>query len=604
MENLFLEGRELLLKVNEYSFASPGVILKKCGYVGNWSFAVKNSRRSFVRNFAKAFLESGNDKFKEKKGEELKSSYLELREKKQLKIFPESFIDGYSRWVSTLIMLGKPYFNDSGNFKLGNKILKDELVELGLSSEIIETYKNPFNKSDISSKDLIKEKFPGINFDESLFDDDLLRKVESLNGFTRRDIAIECGYKKLDSNGIGYRPNLSSFNIALSLAKKKNNLNVSTNVPFEGRYIPYSNIFSLKNDTDLSESKLNPNEFNPNLKSTKTDREIIPFSGFQEWMENETNLSSTTIQSYLSAISIINKDLLEDDYIDIPLEEINSSKKLVEIKSNYFSIEKNRLFDQKCNRRYSAAFTKFILFKSTHQEQLKEEEQKQYSQNKNQEFNIFSNDKNIEKREKLSGQKLKKKVIEMFHNSLSENSICIRAGYPIENIGSFRRAFSKSANVTFGPLLRMMKELDKNESILASSISTSEKNQLFIEREIATSISNRRVRDTKFRKKVLALHGRKCACCEIRMEKLLEAAHIIPVTNNGTDHPSNGIPLCPTHHTAFDELLFTFDPNDLSVKVSNEIKKSDLNITQNNLSSLTDLEALKVREEFFLNGSF
>ena len=88
------------------------------------------------------------------------------------------------------------------------------------------------------------------------------------------------------------------------------------------------------------------------------------------------------------------------------------------------------------------------------------------------------------------------------------------------------------------------------------------------------------------------------------MGKLLEAAHIIPVTNNGSDNPSNGIPLCPTHHTAFDNLLFTFDPNNLSIILSSGISKSDLGITSNNITQMTDKNALQVRFQFFKKGSY
>jgi putative restriction endonuclease len=36
-----------------------------------------------------------------------------------------------------------------------------------------------------------------------------------------------------------------------------------------------------------------------------------------------------------------------------------------------------------------------------------------------------------------------------------------------------------------------------------------------------------------------------------------EAAHIIPVRENGPDDPRNGMSLCPRHHWAFDAGLFT-----------------------------------------------
>ena len=67
--------------------------------------------------------------------------------------------------------------------------------------------------------------------------------------------------------------------------------------------------------------------------------------------------------------------------------------------------------------------------------------------------------------------------------------------------------------------------------------------------------------------KELTKYGSVCACRDIAIETLLEAAHIIPVENNGNDDAVNGIPLCPTHHTAFDNFLFTINPSDKSIDV-------------------------------------
>jgi putative restriction endonuclease len=41
----------------------------------------------------------------------------------------------------------------------------------------------------------------------------------------------------------------------------------------------------------------------------------------------------------------------------------------------------------------------------------------------------------------------------------------------------------------------------------------------------------------------------------------VEAAHIIPRGDNGTNDPRNGISLCCSHHWAFDRLLWTLSPD-------------------------------------------
>ena len=62
------------------------------------------------------------------------------------------------------------------------------------------------------------------------------------------------------------------------------------------------------------------------------------------------------------------------------------------------------------------------------------------------------------------------------------------------------------------------------------------------------------VRDKRFSKNVLIAYGHACAICRIQL-KLVEAAHIVPVKDNGTDEITNGIALCASHHKAFDDGL-------------------------------------------------
>ncbi len=63
---------------------------------------------------------------------------------------------------------------------------------------------------------------------------------------------------------------------------------------------------------------------------------------------------------------------------------------------------------------------------------------------------------------------------------------------------------------------------------------------------------NRKVRDARFRKNVLAAYGYRCAVSGIQLE-LVDAAHIVPVEHEkGTDELKNGICLSALHHRAFD----------------------------------------------------
>ena len=120
-----------------------------------------------------------------------------------------------------------------------------------------------------------------------------------------------------------------------------------------------------------------------------------------------------------------------------------------------------------------------------------------------------------------------------------------------------------------------------------------------IERVIVSAIVKRRKRSPKFKKSVLLAHGIRCACCEINLEALIEAAHIRPVAANGNDEPSNGIPLCPTHHTAFDASLFTINPEDQSIILANGITYDDIGITKKRIDLKLSRKSLEYRMSIF-----
>ena len=211
-------------------------------------------------------------------------------------------------------------------------------------------------------------------------------------------------------------------------------------------------------------------------------------------------------------------------------------------------------------------------------------------------------------------------VIALHSEGKSEASICIITGYEVEKIGQFRRAFAKEARVQLAPLSRMIKELKEKELISKTPLVNIENNdseelieieennetdefidteELFIDREKITSQVNRTYRNPKFRKKVLAKYGSVCACCDIAIETLLEAAHIIPVENNGNDDAGNGIPLCPTHHTAFDNFLFTINPSDKSIIYKEGLGAEDIQITKTKCDINVSKESLDYRFKLF-----
>ena len=238
--------------------------------------------------------------------------------------------------------------------------------------------------------------------------------------------------------------------------------------------------------------------------------------------------------------------------------------------------------------------------------------------------------KEIKKQKKLRKLDLVEHA-EFFHRMGStEETICETAGYKVHNINTFRNDFAKFALVEPAPLKIMIRNMlgdpvwekhfsniDEDESKEESKKQANqefvdslnpykeqieefvESEELFIDREKITSQVNRTYRNPKFRKKVLTKYGSVCACCDIAIETLLEAAHIIPVENNGNDDAVNGIPLCPTHHTAFDNFLFTINPSDKSIIYKEGLSSEDLQITKAECKLNVNKESLEYRYKLF-----
>ena len=104
--------------------------------------------------------------------------------------------------------------------------------------------------------------------------------------------------------------------------------------------------------------------------------------------------------------------------------------------------------------------------------------------------------------------------------------------------------------------------------------------------EGGTAKTKIRPNQQRFRFNVLQQYGHKCAVCSIRLPGLLIAAHIRGKDDHGSDDWRNGIPLCATHHKAFDDHLFGIDPENLSVAISSRHMAEDLGINVSHLDLL------------------
>ena len=86
------------------------------------------------------------------------------------------------------------------------------------------------------------------------------------------------------------------------------------------------------------------------------------------------------------------------------------------------------------------------------------------------------------------------------------------------------------------------------------------------ERRTTVVTLRKKLRDVSFRKRVLTAYSSRCAICGMQLS-LVEAAHIVPVHENGTEETANGLALCALHHKAYDNSIITVW-EDYSIKLS------------------------------------
>jgi hypothetical protein len=103
------------------------------------------------------------------------------------------------------------------------------------------------------------------------------------------------------------------------------------------------------------------------------------------------------------------------------------------------------------------------------------------------------------------------------------------------------------------------------EPIYIPPAPTSSPFQLVDDSPMGTAQTKVRKGQQRFRFHVMAQFGCKCSVCSITHPSLIKAAHIRGKAEKGSDDWRNGIPLCSTHHDAFDAHLFAIEPETLSI---------------------------------------
>jgi len=111
-------------------------------------------------------------------------------------------------------------------------------------------------------------------------------------------------------------------------------------------------------------------------------------------------------------------------------------------------------------------------------------------------------------------------------------------------------------------------------------------------------------RDPKFKFNALTLYESTCAVTDVTVERMLDAAHVVPVSENGSDHPRNSLLLSSSVHRAFDSHFWSIEPETLMLatrKIGPTLNQ--MKISRNSISHLKSKphpEALQVRWEKFM----
>ncbi|MFI2703149.1 HNH endonuclease [Cellulosimicrobium composti] len=88
------------------------------------------------------------------------------------------------------------------------------------------------------------------------------------------------------------------------------------------------------------------------------------------------------------------------------------------------------------------------------------------------------------------------------------------------------------------------------------------------QREYALRLAKQRLHQPAFRTRVLIAYETRCAICELKHGALLDAAHIVPDSDErGLPTVNNGLALCKIHHAAYDQNMLGVTP-DYEVRIA------------------------------------
>lgn len=125
-------------------------------------------------------------------------------------------------------------------------------------------------------------------------------------------------------------------------------------------------------------------------------------------------------------------------------------------------------------------------------------------------------------------------------------------------------------------------------------------------RAYITSMVKVRLHQRSFRERVIDAYRTQCAFCRLKHEELLDAAHIVPDTEEGSKPTvNNGIALCKLHHAAFDKFIIGVTPDYLIEVRQDVLEEHDGPMLKHGIKDLHSQRiVLPSRSDFMPNKGF
>jgi putative restriction endonuclease len=173
-------------------------------------------------------------------------------------------------------------------------------------------------------------------------------------------------------------------------------------------------------------------------------------------------------------------------------------------------------------------------------------------------------------------------VPRLIGNRPLESALADSVGNP-KSGGAQQLAVRRLPDAEFAEIVRrgLPQDLEEREALRYSAVPQEAADEaLIFERPIVERLTSRRYRDIAFRRKVRYAYDYRCAISGLRLRNgggrpEVQAAHIRPVEQSGTDSVRNGLALSGTLHWMFDRGLISV-AEDWSILVSGNKVPSDV----------------------------